>query len=83
MAVADLWIQQKAKTGDVHYKKLEGCKNVSDILTKPVEAEVLDRHMGNMGFEFRSGRNEHTPAFSGEEAGLMDGNEGQLEGTGE
>ena len=56
LAVADLWIQQKSKTGDVHYKKLEGCKNVSDILTKPVEAEVLDRHMGNMGLEFRSGQ---------------------------
>ena len=82
LAVADLWIQQKSKTGDVHYKKLEGCKNVSDILTKLVEAEVLDRHMDNMGFEFRRGRNEHTPAFSGEEKGLMDGNEGQLEEAG-
>ena len=40
-------------------------------------------HTGNMGFEFRSGRNEHTPDFSGEEKGLMDGSEGQLEGTGE
>ena len=83
MAVADLWIQQKSKQGDVNFKKLEGCKNVSDILTKPVEAEVLDRHMDNMGFEFRGGRNEHTPAFNGEEGGLMDGSEGQLEGTGE
>ena len=82
LAVADLWIQQKSKTGDVHYKKLEGCKNVSDILTKPVESEVLDRHMDNMGFEFRRGRNEHTPAFSGEEKGLMDNSEGQLEEAG-
>ena len=72
LAVADLWIQQKAKNGEVHFKKLDGSKNVSDILTKPVETEVLDRHMASMGFEFRSGRNEHTPAYNGDEGGLMD-----------
>ena len=80
MAVADLWIQQKAKNGEVHYKKLEGSKNVSDILTKPVESEVLDRHMAAMGFEFRSGRNELTPDFDGDEKGLMDDGRGQVDG---
>ena len=79
LAVADLWIQQKAKNGEVHYKKLEGSKNVSDILTKPVESEVLDRHMAAMGFEFRSGRNELTPDF-GDDKGLMDDGRGQVDG---
>ena len=72
LAVADLWIQQKAKSGVVHYKKLEGSKNTSDILTKPVDAEVMGRHMQGMGFEFRSGRNELTPAFNGKEDGIME-----------
>ena len=71
LAVADLWIQQKAREGVVNYEKLEGSKNTSDILTKPVEAEVLDRHMHSLGFEFRSGRNPLTPAFSGKEGGIM------------
>ena len=82
LAVADLWIQQKAKSGEVHYKKLEGSKNVSDILTKPVETEVLDRHMAAMGFEFRSGRNELTPDFDGDERGLMDGGNEPGDGSG-
>ena len=71
LAVADLWIQQKAREGVVNFKNLEGSKNTSDILTKPVEAEVLERHMHSLGFEFRSGRNPLTPAFSGMEEGIM------------
>ena len=82
LAVADLWIQQKAKSGEVHFKKLEGIKNVSDILTKPVETEVLDRHMANMGFEFREGRNGLTPEYNGDEEGLMDGGYGPGDGPG-
>ena len=81
LAVADLWIQQKAKSGEVHFKKLEGSKNVSDILTKPVETEVLDRHMASMGFEFRSGRNEHTPAYNGDEGGLMESTDEHGDGS--
>ena len=53
---------------------------MSDILTKPVEAEVLDRHMAAMGFEFRSGRNELTPDFDGDDKGLMDDGQGQVDG---
>ena len=49
----------------MHYKKLDGSKNTSDILTKPVEAEIMGRHMTSLGFEFRSGRNPLTPALVG------------------
>ena len=73
LAVADLWIQQKSKKGEVHYQKLEGSKNTSDILTKPVEAEVLGRHLQSLGLEFREGRHELTPDFNGQENGLMEG----------
>ena len=65
LAVADLWIQQKAKEGSVVYEKLAGYSNTSDIMTKPVEADVLNRHMEAMGFEFREGRHESTPAYTG------------------
>ena len=41
LAVADLWIQQKAKDGSAKYEKLPGAQNTSDIMTKAVEAEVL------------------------------------------
>ena len=47
------------------YEKLAGYSNTSDIMTKPVEADVLNRHMEAMGFEFREGRHESTPAYTG------------------
>ena len=69
LAVADLWIQQRSKDGSVSYEKLDGSKNTSDILTKPVEGEVLSRHMEALGLEFAEGRHEDTPAYSGHEDG--------------
>ena len=69
LAVADLWIQQRSKDGSVAYSKLEGARNTSDILTKPVEAEVLNRHMAELGLEFAEGRHESTPAYNGTDDG--------------
>ena len=66
LAVVDLWIQQKAKDKVVHYSKLDGSVNTSDMLTKPVEAEVIRRHMEELGLEFRGGRHEMTPEFEGQ-----------------
>ena len=65
LAVADLWVQQKAKSGEVAYQKLEGKKNTSDMLTKAVDSDTLMRHMQALGMEFREGRNSATPAFNG------------------
>ena len=56
LAVGDLWVQQRAKKGEVQYKKVEGTKNTSDMLTKAVEKEVIDKHMGTLGIQFRDGR---------------------------
>ena len=75
LAVADLWIQQKAKDGSAKYEKLPGAQNTSDIMTKAVEAEVLERHMRELGFEYREGRNKSTPVYNG----LDDGTPGQEE----
>ena len=32
---------------------------------KAVEAEVLERHMRELGFEYRQGRHESTPEYNG------------------
>ena len=79
-AVADLWVQQKAKENIVSYVKLPSTKNTSDILTKPVEAEILERHMRSLGLEFRSGRNALTPAFNGKEDGIAENGGDATEG---
>ena len=82
LAVADLWIQQKAKNGSAIYEKLPGQDNTSDIMTKAVEAEVLERHMESLGFEYRDGRHPLTPDYDGHEDGTpMDKEEEQLDGN--
>ena len=73
LAVADLWIQQRAKEGTVQFHKLPGVEHTSDIMTKPVEGEVLDRHMGKLPFDFREGRHEGTPTYTGLEDGTPSG----------
>ena len=65
LAVADLWVQQRAKEGEVAYVKLEGKKNTSDMMTKAVEREVIMRHMQALGLQMRSGRHEATPEYTG------------------
>ena len=75
LAVADLWVQQKAKEAEVTYKKLEGKRNTSDMLTKAVDHETLSRHMQSLGMVYREGRNENTPAYNGREDGTPEGKE--------
>ena len=70
LAVADLWVQQRAKAGEVHYRKLAGKVNTSDMMTKPVEQEVIRRHMQSLGLIFKEGRHEATPAYTGKEDGV-------------
>ena len=65
LAVADLWVQQRAKGGEVNYVKLDGKRNTSDMMTKAVEGEVINRHMQALGLQYRSGRHEATPAYTG------------------
>ena len=79
LAVADLWVQQRSKCGQVSYQKLEGKRNTSDILTKPVERETLVRHMQTMNMEFRDGRHEATPAYNGQVEVPVEGAGGEEE----
>ena len=63
LSVADLWVQQRSKSGEVQFKKLPGSENTSDVLTKAVENEVLMKHMAEMGFKVVKGRHPLTPDF--------------------
>ena len=65
LAVGDLWVQQRSKKGEVKYTKLDGKANTSDMLTKAVERDIIDKHMKTLGLEFRAGRNSNTPAYTG------------------
>ena len=70
LAVADLWVQQRAKGGEVSYVKLDGKRNTSDMMTKAVEKEVIMRHMQSLGLQWREGRHSATPAYTGGEDGI-------------
>ena len=83
LAVADLWVQQKSKNKEVYYQKLDGTRNTSDILTKVVEKDVIDKHMGALGLEFREGRNSMTPAYTKlQEEEALDDHNGCPNGSG-
>ena len=72
LAVADLWIQQKAKEGVAKFEKLPGTENTSDIMTKAVESDVLAKHVKTLGFEYREGRHKLTPDYDGLDDGTLD-----------
>ena len=69
LAVADLWVQQRAKAGEVNYCKLDGKKNTSDIMTKAVDGELIKKHMQTLGLQYREGRHKDTPAYDGKHDG--------------
>ena len=50
-------------------KKIPGKQKTSEIMTKAVESDVLEKHMKTLGFEYREGRHTSTPAYDG----LVDG----------
>ena len=61
----------------MRYLKLPGKENTSDIMTKAVEAETLNRHMEALKLEFQEGRHEDTPSHDGEEDGTPAYNQDQ------
>ena len=50
----ELWLQSAIRNHDLEVQQVAGDENVADILTKNVEAEVLERHMAEMGFTRRN-----------------------------
>ena len=61
LAVADLWVQQAARSGRVSYTKVPGQLNPADIFTKAVDKETLERHTQFMGQVRLDGRAQSAP----------------------
>ena len=61
LAVADLWVQQKALAGILQMEKHPGLTNPADMMTKGVDAETLVRHMLCLGMSSTSGRSSLAP----------------------
>ena len=43
LSVADLWIQQRVRLGELRIDKLCGEENTSDMLTKPLDRPRIDK----------------------------------------
>ena len=44
LAVADLWVQQAARKGEVEYAKVPGQLNPADMFTKSVDRATMEQH---------------------------------------
>jgi hypothetical protein len=61
LAVADLWIQQRVRRGDLTVGKVLGTENPADIGTKGVSAAEIKKHMESVMIFSAKGRHELAP----------------------
>ena len=52
--VGHLWIQEAVKSKRIGLQKVLGTENVADLMTKYLDKTTIDRHLGKMGFEFKT-----------------------------
>ena len=70
-----LWIQQAHADKTLGYCKVPGTDNPSDVLTKHVPSEILDRHIAKMNLKVEEGRAERAPGINSLE--IYDCSEGE------
>ena len=63
LAVADLWVQDKLKTGDFQLSKIPGLENPGDLFTKYLDARSADAHVGRLNLVTEEGRAKSAPAL--------------------
>ena len=61
IAVNQLWIQDRISRGDLTISKVNGKENISDILTKHVNAEDIRVHLHKTGQTIAQGRHSIAP----------------------
>ena len=59
-----LWVQDGLKRGEFALDKVDGADNVSDVLTKNVDAGTLNKHLATMSYMTMSGRAVGAPTLA-------------------
>ena len=59
-----LWVQEVRVSGRLKYRKVLGTLNPSDVLTKHVAGDLLERHIETMGMVCPGGRAETAPELN-------------------
>ena len=61
LAVGQLWVQEKVRSGQIALYKVAGTANPADILTKHMTRDTLDRHLSSIRLHRAQGRAETAP----------------------
>jgi hypothetical protein len=61
LAVADLWVQQRVRNGEIQVSKILGTENPSDMMTKGLDNVSIKKFMGELGMVLAKGRHELAP----------------------
>ena len=65
LATADLWIQEKVRSGHIELQKVLGSENPADIFTKYVTKDTMERALLKMSLHFKDGRSAIAPEIMG------------------
>ena len=61
LAVADLWVQQRVRNGEIQVSKILGTENPSDMMTKGLDNVSIKKFMSELGMVLAQGRHELAP----------------------
>ena len=65
LATADLWIQEKVRSGHIELQKVLGTENPGDVFTKYVDQTTMKNALEKMSLHFVEGRSAIAPAIMG------------------
>ena len=65
LAVGQLWVQERVRSGDLELHKVLGAENPGDLLTKHVPRELADKHLWRAGLWRSEGRADSAPDIVG------------------
>ena len=63
LATSDLWVQQRARKGELSIAKWPGEDNPADLCTKGLSPEATARHLATIGYVAEEGRAAAAPAL--------------------
>ena len=61
LATADLWVQQRLRRQEFRISKVPGTENPSDLGTKGLERDAIQRHLRSLGLARLDGRSAVAP----------------------
>jgi hypothetical protein len=61
LAVGQLWIQEKVRSGEIALLKVLGTDNPADLLTKHLARDTIDQHLRRLAIHRETGRAASAP----------------------